>query len=277
MRERIKSCALVDLTPEKAREWHRKLSRGHPYNANRAMQNLRAAWNYGVKDGRIPRGLGNPFAAIKRNKEVPRLTILEPHQFPAFAKAVNGLEDSYARAYMWCLFHSGCRRTELLKLEWRDVDILPKRGKEPRQGTITLRHTKGGEPRKVALSAPAIEQLEALKRQEGNPHVFCGTRDGTHLDPKDHWERVRKAAGLKDLGLHDLRRTFGSWLGASGVSPKLIGTVLGHRTDITSRVYVQLGEAAGIKRQLATAHAKLAEEFRQEKPSANVVELKTRA
>jgi integrase len=274
-------CPLVDLTPEKARDWHRKLSRGgkRAYNANRAMQNLRAAWNYGVKFGRIPRALGNPFASITLNPEHARQTILEPHQVAAFAKAVNGLKDPYARAYVWLLFHTGCRRTELLKLTWADVEILPKRGKEPRAGTITLRQTKGGAPRKVALSAPAVGLLEGLPRVDGNDWVFCGTVEGTHLDPKDHWDRVREAAGLKELRLHDLRRTFGSWLGAQGVSTKLIGAALGHRTDITSRVYVQLGEAADIKRQLVTAHAALAEQFAKqaEKPRATVLALKARA
>src|SRR4029077_14646252 len=141
-------------------------------------------------------------------------------------------------AYLWMLFYTGCRRTELLKLQWSDVEILPKKRKEPRAGTLTLRHVKGGELRTVALSAPAIDVLEAQPRTD-NPHVFAGAVDGTHLDPKEHWQGVRKAAGLKDLRLHDLRRTFGSWLGASGVSTKLIGTMLGHKTEITSRVYVQ--------------------------------------
>jgi integrase len=274
----FKGYALVDLTREEVRRWHNKLaaeSRGrkHHHNANRALQNLRAAWNFGVVNGRISRAIDNPFASIKLHPEHPRQTILEPHQFSAFSKAVNGLKDPYARAYMWLLFYTGCRRTELLKLSWVDVAILPKRGKEPREGSITLRHVKGGEPRNVALSAPAIELLEGLPRIEGNAYVFCGAREGTHLDPKDHWERVRKAAGLKELRLHDLRRTFGSWLGASGVSTKLIGTVLGHKTDITSRVYVQLGEAANIKRQLVTAHAALAEQFAKDKPRATVTSI----
>jgi integrase len=282
---RFGNAPLADITPEVARDWHRgvtkkgtaKERRGGPYVANRAAQALRAAWNYGLKYGRIPPELRNPFASLDLNEETARKVILEPHNVPAFAKAVNALPDPFARAYVWLLFYTGCRRTELLKLTWGDVEILSRRRKDPRQGSILLRDTKGGEPRSVALSGPAIEVLEALPRIEGNPHVFCGAVDGTHLDPKDHWQAVRKAAGLDELRLHDLRRTFGSWLGASGVSPKLIGTALGHKTDITSRVYVQLGEAAGIKRQLAAAHAALVEDFRQEKPLAPVRDIKMRA
>jgi integrase len=271
---------LADITPAQVRGWHERVStkghrRGGPYIANRAAQALRAAWNHGLKYGGIPQELRNPFSALDLNEERARQTILEPHHFPGFAKAVNALRDPYARAYVWMLFYTGCRRTELLRLQWTDVEILPSRRREPRQASILLREAKGGDPRRVALSEPAIEMLEALPRTD-NPHVFAGTVDGTHLDPKDHWQSVRSAAGLNDLRLHDLRRTFGSWLGASGVSPKLIGAALGHKTDITSRVYVQLGEAAGIKRQLATAHAKLAEEFRQENPRADVIDLGAR-
>lgn len=268
--------SLADITPEQARDWHRQVTKRGAYVANRAAQALRAAWNYGCKFGRVPRELENPFAGITLNKEQARQTILEPHEFPKFAEAVNAIKDPFARAYLWTLFYTGCRRTELLKLTWSDVELMPARDGEARSGTILLRQTKGGEPRRVALSAPAVEVLEAIPRTD-NPHVFAGTVSGTHLDPKFPWQRVREAAGLPELRLHDLRRSFGSWLGASGVTPKLIGAVLGHKTDITSRVYVQLGEAAGIKRQLATAHAKLAEEFRQDKPRAEVVNIGARA
>jgi len=278
-------CALVDVTAEIARDWHRRVTRDSgPYVANRAAQALRAAWNFGRKFGRVPRELENPFAAITLNREHARQTILEPHQYPAFAEALNAIENPWARAYLWLLFYTGCRRTELVKLKWSDVEILPAVKRKPPQestpkrGTILLRETKGREPRRVALSEPAVDILEAVPRVDRNPHVFVGFVDathpaGTHLDPAPFWRAARKAAGLPDLRMHDLRRSFGSWLGAQGIAPKLIGTVLGHKTDITSRVYVQLGEAANIKRQLAEAHAALAKEFAKEKPKAEVIDL----
>ena len=54
--------SLADITPESARDWHRRATRRGPYVANRAAQLLRAAWNYGLKFGRIPREHANPFA-----------------------------------------------------------------------------------------------------------------------------------------------------------------------------------------------------------------------
>jgi integrase len=263
----FKNRALADISAEVARDWHRRVTRdAGSYAANRTAQALRAAWNFGRKFGRVPRELENPFAAITLNREQPRQTILEPHQFPALAKALNAIENPWARAYLWLLFYTGCRRTELVKLQWNAVEILPPEKKKSRLGTILLKETKGREPRRVALSAPAVEILEGVPRVDDNPHVFVGHTDATHpagrhLDPAPFWRTAREAAGLPELRMHDLRRSFGSWLGAQGVAPKLIGTVLGHKTDITSRVYVQLGEAAGIKRQLAETHAALAKEF----------------
>lgn len=267
--------ALADITPEVVRDWHRRVTRKGSYVANRAAQALQASWNYGLKYGRVPHELKNPFASVELNKEFVRETILEPHQFPKLAEALNAVENPFAQAYLWLLFYTGCRRTELLKLRWSDVELQPAHENEPRAGTIQVRQ-KGGALRRVALSAPAVEILEAVPRTE-NPHVFAGASEGVCVEPEDHWRRVREAAGLPELRMHDLRRSFGSWLGASGVAPKLIGKVLGHKTDITSRVYVQLGEAAGIKRELVTAHAALAKEFGKEKPRAQVIDFKASA
>lgn len=46
------------------------------------------------------------------------------------------------------------------------------------------------------------------------------------------------------MRIHDLRRTFGSWLGDAGFTSKQIGTTLGHKSDITSRVYMALGDTS---------------------------------
>jgi len=68
---------------------------------------------------------------------------------------------------------------------------------------------------------------------------------GTHLvAPDKAWGRIRSTAGLAHLRMHDLRRTFGSWLGDAGFTSKQISSTLGHKTDITSRVYMSLGEGS---------------------------------
>jgi len=273
----FKAQVVVDVTPADARSWHKEITASGPYVANRSLQFLRAAFNYGIRYGKIPAGVQNPFAMVDRNAEHARQVILLPEQFPALAGAIDALPDPYARAYLWLMFYTGARRTELATLTWANVSLAEKPSKagEVRKGTVTFGRTKNGSAFTVELSAPAVEILEGLPRVEGNPYVFVGRVKGTRLDPKPHWQTVRKAAKLPELRLHDLRRSFGSWLAASGYSAKQIGAALNHRSDVTAAVYMQLGSNVTVKRALVDAHAKLVRDAIEQakKPKAEVVDL----
>lgn len=266
--KKFKGMALVDITAGGARDWHKHVTESGPYIANRAVQLMRAAWNYGNEFDIVPAGLKNPFAAVKLNKETKRKTILRPHELPQLAKVIDAVPNQYTRTYLWLLFYTGARRTEMAKLLWRDVDL------DEEFPAITVR-AKGGESRRLELSAPARELLAALPKTR-NPYVFIGTRAGTHFAPNKPWQEVREAAKLQDLRMHDLRRSFGSWLGASGYSSKQIGTLLGHKSDITSTVYIQLGADQGLKRDLSVAFAALAKENNTERTKADVVKMQAR-
>ncbi len=56
------------------------------------------------------------------------------------------------------------------------------------------------------------------------------------------WIRIRKAAAVEDVRLHDLRRTTGSWLAQKGNSLHLIGKVLNHRSTDTTKIYARFGQ-----------------------------------
>jgi integrase len=265
----FKAAAVVDITAGHARDWHKRVTESGAYIANRAVQLMRAAWNYGKEFDIVPDGLENPFAKVALNPEKPRKTVLRPHELPQLATAIDALSNEYARTYLWMLFYTGARRNEMLKLQWRDVDL------DEEFPAITLQAKGVGEQRRIELSKPARALLEALPKTR-NPYVFIGTHSGSHFAPNKLWQEVRQAAKLPDLRMHDLRRSFGSWLGASGYSSKQIGTILGHKTDITSRVYIQLGEDQGLKRDLSSAFAALAQANSVEKPKADVVRLPLR-
>ena len=53
----------------------------------------------------------------------------------------------------------------------------------------------------------------------------------------DARSRIRTAAGLSDLRIHDLRRTVGSWLVRDGASLHLVGSVLNHKDQKTTAGY----------------------------------------
>ena len=76
-----------------------------------------------------------------------------------------------------------------------------------------------------------------------NPYILPGKLAGSHLvNISKPWGRVRTAAGVADVRLHDLRRTVGSWLAQAGNSLHLIGRVLNHTNQSTTAVYARFGE-----------------------------------
>ena len=54
------------------------------------------------------------------------------------------------------------------------------------------------------------------------------------------WFRIRKAAGLDDVRLHDLRHSFASVGAAGGLSLPVIGALLGHKPATTTARYAHL-------------------------------------
>ena len=125
----------------------------------------------------------------------------------------------------------------MLRAQWGDVDWIRKELKLP--------ETKAGRMHYVPLSGPALAILRNLPslKVKGNPYILPGHIRGRHLVNIDApWRRVRKAAELEDVRLHDLRRTVGSWLAQSGNSLPLIGKVLNHSSPATTAIYARFGQ-----------------------------------
>lgn len=257
---------LTDLTTADVRAWHRRASEprmtkvklktgtevqmsvGGSYAANRALQALKAAINWQIDTGTMAGDFRNPCLGVQLNAEKVRDVILRPEELPKLAKAIDAHLDVYARAFVWLAIYTGARRNEILKLEWQHVDLAGKRA--------TFIDTKNRADRTVPLAPEAARILKELPRVEGNPYVFPGRWKGHRVNVKDAWEEIRKAAGLPHLHLHDVRRSVGSWLGAAGHTAPMIGELLGHKSAITSKVYIKLG-ALDVKKALVGAHAAL--------------------
>jgi integrase len=62
-----------------------------------------------------------------------------------------------------------------------------------------------------------------------------------HLsEPKGAWKRIRTAAKIEGVRVHDLRRTLGSWQAMTGASLTVIGKSLGHRSGTATAIYARL-------------------------------------
>ena len=83
--------------------------------------------------------------------------------------------------------------------------------------------------------------LRVLPRMEGNPYVIVGDKPGAHLvNLQKPWRRIRTAAGIPDVRIHDLRHSFASVAAGAGLSLPMIGKLLGHSQPITTARYAHL-------------------------------------
>ena len=127
------------------------------------------------------------------------------------------------------------------------------------RGVLCLPDSKVG-ARDIPIGLAALDLLRTLPRIAGNPFVFPGRVVGQPLvGLQKVWERVRVAAHLGDLRLHDLRHGFASVGVNRGVSLALLQGLLGHSSPLTTHRYAHLqtdpmrAEADGIAASIAAA------------------------
>ncbi len=225
---------------------HAKIGKCAPYEANRVLALLSKMFELARRWGFVPEDHGNPARNIDRFKEAKRDRWVTPDELPRLAQAIDAEPNETARFALWLYLLTGARKSELLQARWADVDWT--------RAELRLSQTKVGRTHYIPLSAPAIALLREIPRVEGNPYILPGRGPrGATAEEKaaapaplvnisKPWGRVRKAAGVEDVRLHDLRRTVGSWLAQSGNSLHLIGRVLNHSNQSTTAVYARFGE-----------------------------------
>lgn len=215
---------------------HRKIgAEKKPYAANRVLALISKMFELAEVWGYVPEGHPNPARKIEKFKERKRDRWVTPDELPALAQAIDDEPNTVARDALWLYLLTGLRKNELLSLKWSNINI------DRRE--LHLDDSKSGRAHYLPLSTAALTQLDAITPVKDNPYVFPGRDDGHHLVNIDKaWRRVRKAAGIEDVRLHDLRRTVGSWLAQSGNSLHLIGRVLNHSNVSTTQVYARFGQ-----------------------------------
>lgn len=219
-----------------------------PYLANRVLAQLSAFFSWAIRHGFRPDGT-NPCKHIERFPEEHRERYLSPDEVQRLGAALTEAEadGAYQPAVdaIRLLALTGARREEILQLKWSEVRFDT--------SELALDDSKTGRSRRP-LSAPALQLLTDLStrpREPGNPYVFPGVVPGQPLvDVKRLWSKVRTAAGLEGVRLHDLRHTFASLAIATGASLPMIGALLGHQNQTSTQRYAHL--ANDVLRDVAT-------------------------
>jgi integrase len=222
---------LTDITRNDVARLHAKIGEAAPYRANRLVALLRKMFNLG-KDWGLSHG-DNPATRIAFFREESRDRFVQPEELPRLFQAIVEEPNVYIRAVFLTALLTGARRTEVLSMRWEDVSLARAEWRIPQ--------TKAGRPHCLPLPNLLVAMLGSLPRADGHPFVFVGQNGAAHVQNiKRTWHRVRTKAEIPDVRFHDLRRTLGSWLAASGESLQLIGKVLNHRDVSTTAIYARL-------------------------------------
>ena len=156
---------LDGIGPEDVAAWLDAASRDKPGAANRAFEILRAMMFRAEEWGLRERG-SNPCLGIAKNPRNNVAPFLDTDELARLGRALDVHQARWpeAVAAIRLLALTGCRRSEVLNLRWRDI------GAE----AINLRDSKTG-PRSVPLGKAARARIEALPRAR-DPDAFLFPR-----------------------------------------------------------------------------------------------------
>ena len=224
--------------------------RGGKGAANSSLTTLSAAMGFAVARGLRP---DNPALGIRKfpSKKIERF--LSPAELARLGQvlasaAALGVESPFALAAIRLLMLTGCRKNEILTVKRSHIDHYHR--------CLRLPDSKTG-AKIVHLGMAAMRAITGIPEVAGNPYLLPGKADGTHVtDLQSCWERIRIAAGLDDVRIHDLRHSFASVGAASGDSMLIIGALLGHSSPKTTARYTHLSD-----HPLKSAADRIAEEI----------------
>jgi integrase/recombinase XerC len=208
----------------------------------RALSAVRSLFRFACREGTLEANPAQGVRTPKVPKTLPRH--LRPGEVEPLIEAPEGegplvLRD---RAILELLYAAGLRVSELVGLDWPDVD-LPAR--------VLRVMGKGSKERMVPFGRPAAAALRAWldvwdtlrdASEEGQP-VFL-TAKGKRLGDRqvrrviDRWVDV--AAVARGVHPHTLRHTFATHLLEGGADLRAIQELLGHSSLSTTQKYTHL-------------------------------------
>jgi len=192
-----------------------------PTTINIAIRHLKGAFNKAIEWEYIEKSPWQYVKQIPIKNTLPRALNREEVE-----RLLGVITNAEFKEFALACLYTGGRRTEIARLQWRDI----------KSGLITLRETKT----KVRV-VPLTANLEAIlsKRYKDMGPVF----PHFYRFPKDASKTFRRYAdkvGLKEVKLHGLRHTAATFMILNGVPIKIVSEILGHSSVATTEVYTKL-------------------------------------
>ena len=239
----------VEFLHEDAARLHKQMEKT-PGSANRAVQLGRAMFNFGIKTRYLAQA-DNPFAGVSLYPENQRDRVLSDEEAGKLIQAISDvpLRHSQERTLadlimLWLL--TGVRKTVMLSMEWTEIE------EEAWLWKIPAAKMKGRKMQEILLGPAETEIIVRRKQlltQAGklSEYVFPSDKSvsGHIEDPGNAWETLRENLGLKDVWIHDLRRSLASAMANTGASVAIVKQALAHTDERTTmRAYIRTNRQA---------------------------------
>jgi len=216
---------------------------GHGVKLSTVRRELRlfsAAINFVRDEYEI--NLPNPVARLGLPSEEPRVRWITREEARRLLEASRSPQRPHLEVFIRLALSTGCRKSELLKLEWERVDL------NRRCFLLEARHTKAKKRRTVPLNDSALGAFRKMRCWQDDyapqtPFVF-GWERGRIASLKTSWTNALRRAGIENFRIHDLRHTFASWLVMQGVSLYVVKELLGHSSITQTEIYAHLAPDA---------------------------------
>ncbi|HYG62454.1 MAG TPA: tyrosine recombinase XerC [Thermoanaerobaculia bacterium] len=211
----------------------------------RALSAVRSLFRFACREGTLSANPAQGVRTPKFPKTLPRH--LRPGEIENLVEAPAAGDGPLAlrdRAILELLYATGLRVSELVGLDWRDIDLSAR---------VLRTMGKGSKERMVPFGRPAADALRTWlgvwegvrgpKASEDEEPVFLNHVGGrlTRRSVErviDKW--VEQAALAKGVHPHTLRHTFATHLLENGADLRSIQEMLGHSSLSTTQKYTHL-------------------------------------
>ena len=191
----------------------------------------------------------NPARTPDRFREQPRDRVLSASELAALSGALNGMVQRFPASVAAIRFAAvtGLRIGEVLAVRW---DHISREHGGRESARLLLPDTKTGR-RTHDLPGVALSILDALPRINSWVFTTGFPTPVVYKTVRRHFGEAVEAAGLVDVRIHDLRRSFMTNAAAAGVGTHVLRDLLGHKTTAMADRYIRtIGDPVREAREL---------------------------
>jgi integrase len=208
----------------------------------RELQFLSAAINFYSAENEIE--IVNPVSRLGLPRPKSRVRWITREEARRLIDSAELARRPHFPVFIRLALNTGCRRGELLGLEWPRVDF------DQRLLLLEPHQNKSRRRRSVPLNDESICALMRLRMwQDKNclytPFVFGYLPGRRYYGFKRAFHEALECAGIENFRIHDLRHTFASWLVMNGESIYVVRDLLGHASVKQTEIYAHLAPSLG--------------------------------